>query len=63
MSKNGMRSRAERLKAGQAMKARNSAKARWIERASVSLSTPMRSTKGSGEAYHSWNSAQASAVP
>ncbi len=58
-----MRSRGEDLNAGQAMKARNSAKARWIERASVSLSTPKRSTKGSGEAYQSWNSAQASAVP
>ena len=58
-----MRSRGELLNAGQAMKARNSAKARWMERASVSLSTPKRRMKGSGDAYHSWNSAQASAVP
>ncbi len=55
--------RGESLNAGQARKARNSENARWIERASVSLSTPTRNTKGSGDAYHSWNSDQASAVP
>ena len=44
------------------MNARNSAKARWIARASVSLSTKRLSMKGSGEAYHSWNSDQAIAT-
>ncbi len=35
---------------------------RWIARASVSLSTPMPITNGSGEAYQSWNSDQKTAV-
>ncbi|MEZ5904497.1 MAG: hypothetical protein R3C69_05100 [Geminicoccaceae bacterium] len=44
------------------MKARKTAKARWIERASVLLKTPNRSMNGSGEAIQSWKSDQASAV-
>ena len=42
------------------MKARNSAKPRCSARASVSLRMPTPKVKGSGEAYQSWNSAQAS---
>jgi len=49
--------------AGKARKAKNSAKARWIDRVSVLLKTPTPTMKGSGEAIHSWNSDQTSAVP
>jgi hypothetical protein len=45
------------------MKARNSAKARCSERASVSLRMPNPRAKGSGDAYQSWNSAQAMETP
>jgi hypothetical protein len=47
---------------GKAAKARNSAKARWIDRASVSLNTPKPSMNGIGEANQSWNSDQDSAT-
>ncbi|MEZ5767164.1 MAG: hypothetical protein R3D80_05405 [Paracoccaceae bacterium] len=40
--------------AGKAAKARKIAKARWIERASVSLNTPKPRVKGRGEAIQSW---------
>ena len=39
------------------MNARNKAKARWIARASVSFRSPKPSSKGSGDAYQSWNNA------
>ena len=48
---------------GKARNARTMAKARWIERASVSLKTPKPTTKGRGEANQSWNSDQTSAMP
>ena len=47
---------------GKAMKPRNIANPRWIARASASLTMKKLSMKGSGEAYQSWNSDQASAT-
>src|SRR5690625_1034193 len=47
---------------GKAVKARKSAKARWIERAWVSLKIRKPSIKGRGEAYHIWKRDQASAT-
>ena len=48
--------------AGKAAKARKIAKARWMERASVSLKTPKPIMKGIGEAIQIWNSDHASAT-
>ncbi|MCY1376745.1 hypothetical protein D9M68_887020 [compost metagenome] len=41
---------------------RNTAKARWMARVSVSLNTRMPRLNGSGEAIQSWNTDQASAT-
>ena len=54
--------RDERLNAGNAQNARNTANARWIERASVSLKMPKPKMNGSGDAYQTWNSDQAAAT-
>ena len=54
----GMTFLADFLNAGNAVKVKKIAKARWIERASVSLNTPIRNMNGKGEAYHNWNNAQ-----
>jgi hypothetical protein len=50
------------LNAGNARKPRNIPSPRWIARVSVSLSTPQRSAKGSGDAIHNWNSDQHTAT-
>jgi hypothetical protein len=57
-SSRGILSRGELLNAGYAVKARKSAKERWMERASVVLNTPNSRMKGRGDAYHSWKSDQ-----
>ncbi len=44
------------------MNARNTANARWIARASVSLRMPKPTMNGSGDAYQTWNSDHAAAM-
>ena len=48
------------MSAGKAKKARNTAIAKWMERAWVELISPMLNMNGSGETYQSWNSDQPS---
>ena len=56
------RVRDERLNAGNAMNARKTANARWIERASVSLKIPKPKMNGNGDAYQTWKIDHAAAT-
>src|SRR5579864_6301905 len=57
-----MRLRGDRFSAGNVANASTKAKHRWMIRACPSLITPKLSLYGSGDAYQSWNSAQASEI-